>query len=84
VTEVAPFLAAYKEHRLARERQIIERLAAGDTRIRHMVPVIYADVDPRLHPAAAHSVLAHLIHLARAGVVVADGAPGPGSAYRLA
>ena len=83
VTEVAPFLAAYKAHRLARERQILEQLAAGHTRIRDMVPVIYADVDPRLHPAAAHSVLAHMIHLVRAGVVETDGEPGPDSDYRL-
>ncbi len=48
-----------------------------------MVAAIYADVDPRLHPAAAHSVLAHLIHLARDGRVTSDGEPGPGSLYRL-
>ncbi len=84
VTEVAPFLAAYKAHRLARERQILEQLAAGRGRIRDMVPVIYAEVDPRLHPAAAHSVLAHMIHLVRAGVVETDRAPGPDSDYRLA
>ena len=83
VTEVAPFLAAYKAHRLARERQILEQLAAGHTRIREIVPVIYADVDPRLHPAAAHSVLAHMIHLVRAGVVETDGEPGPDGDYRL-
>jgi glyoxylase-like metal-dependent hydrolase (beta-lactamase superfamily II) len=84
VTDVAPFLAAYKAHRLARENQILERLAAGQTRIRDMVPVMYADVDPRLHPAAAHSVLAHLIHLVRTGVAASDGPPGPDSSYRLA
>jgi glyoxylase-like metal-dependent hydrolase (beta-lactamase superfamily II) len=84
VTEVRPFLEAYKAHRLARERQILDRLAAGQHRIRDMVPVIYADVDPRLHPAAAHSVLAHLIHLVRARVVATDGEPGPDSEYRLA
>jgi glyoxylase-like metal-dependent hydrolase (beta-lactamase superfamily II) len=83
VTEVRPFLEAYKAHRLARERQILDRLAAGQGRIRDMVPVIYADVDPRLHPAAAHSVLAHLIHLVRARVVETDGEPGPDSVYRL-
>jgi glyoxylase-like metal-dependent hydrolase (beta-lactamase superfamily II) len=84
VTEVAPFLSAYKAHRLDRERQIIEQLAAGHQRIRDMVPVMYAAVDPRLHPAAAHSVLAHMIHLTRQGVVATDGEPGPDSVYRLA
>jgi glyoxylase-like metal-dependent hydrolase (beta-lactamase superfamily II) len=83
VTEVAPFLAAYKAHRLEREAQIIEQLQAGRQQIAEMVPVIYAAVDPRLHPAAAHSVLAHMIHLVRQGEVVCDGEPGPGSEYRL-
>jgi glyoxylase-like metal-dependent hydrolase (beta-lactamase superfamily II) len=84
VGEVGPFLEAYKAHRLEREQQILERLAAGQHRIRDMVPVIYADVDSRLHPAAAHSVLAHLIHLVRARVVRTEGEPGPDSEYRLA
>jgi glyoxylase-like metal-dependent hydrolase (beta-lactamase superfamily II) len=84
VTEVAPFLAAYKAHRLDRERQILDQLAAGRTTIAEMVPAIYADVDPRLHPAAAHSVLAHMIHLVRQGVIATEGEPGPASEYRLA
>lgn len=83
VTEVAPFLDAYRAHRLDRERQIKAQLAAGHQRIKAMVPVMYAAVDPRLHPAAAHSVLAHLQHLVRAGEVAADGAPGMDSDYRL-
>ena len=84
IEEVAPFLEAYKAHRLERERQILDQIALGRGRIAQMVPVIYAEVDPRLHPAAAHSVLAHLIHLERTGRVVSDGAPGPASLYRLA
>ena len=84
VTEVAPFLTAYKAHRLDRERQILAELAKGPRRIAEMVPVMYAAVEPRLHPAAAHSVYAHLIHLVRQGQVATDGAPGPDSVYRLA
>ena len=84
VTEVAPFLQAYKAHRLAREGQVLEQLAQGRERIAEMVPIIYADVDSRLHPAAAHSMLAHLIHLVRTGRAASDGAPGPQSRYRLA
>ena len=84
ITEVAPFLAAYKAHRLAREAQILAQLAQGRERIAEIVPVIYADVDPRLHPAAAHSVLAHLIHLAASGQVVCEGPAGPNSLYRPA
>ena len=84
ITEVAPFLAEYKAHRLDRERQILEQLAKGHNRIAEMIPEMYAAVDPRLHPAAANSVLAHMIHLTRQGVIATDGPPGPGSEYRLA
>lgn len=84
VEEVGPFLAAYRAHRLQREAQILAELARGPRRIADMVPAIYADVDPRLHPAAAHSVLAHLIRLAREGRVAAEDGAGPGGLYRLA
>ncbi len=84
ITEPAPFVAAYAEHRRDRERQILARLAAGDQTIKAMVPVIYAAVDPRLHPAAAHSVLAHMIELVRTGRVVGDGPPGLESRYKPA
>ena len=84
ITEVAPFLAAYRDHRLERERQVLGELAAGHAHIREMVPRLYAGVSPRLHPAAAHSVWAHLIKLVREGVVACDGEPGLGSEYRLA
>ena len=83
VSDVRPFIQAYKEHRLDREAQIIARLQAGQTQIMDMVPVMYADVDKRLYPAAAHSVLAHMIRLVKQGRVAADGAPGIETAYRL-
>lgn len=85
VTEVGPFLEAYKAHRLAREAQILARLEAGDRTIAQMVPVLYAAVDARLWPAASLSVLAHLIDLVRRGVAACDdGDPGQSSAYHLA
>jgi glyoxylase-like metal-dependent hydrolase (beta-lactamase superfamily II) len=84
IREVDPFLDAYAAHRRDRERQILDRLAAGDTRIKAMVPTIYAAVDPRLYPAAAHSVLAHVVELVRSGQVVTEGPPGLDSDYRLA
>ena len=83
VTDVAPFLTAYKAHRLEREAQILARLAAADRTIAEMVPGLYAAVDQRLWPAASLSVLAHLIDLVRRGVVVCDGEPGLASAFRL-
>lgn len=83
VTNVAPFLDAYIAHRKAREQAIIERLRAGDRLIPDMVKVIYKDVDKRLHPAACHSVLAHIIHLVETGRVKAEGPFGLATEYRL-
>ncbi|HEY5675906.1 MAG TPA: MBL fold metallo-hydrolase, partial [Myxococcales bacterium] len=85
VREVDPFLAAYIAHRREREAQILGALAAGPGRIGELVPKLYADVDARLHPAAARSMLAHMVDLVRRGVVRAEGGdPGPESRYRLA
>jgi hypothetical protein len=84
VREVGPFIDAYVAHRRAREAQILDALANGHTRIRAMVPALYATVDPRLHPAAAMSVLAHMLHLVAEGRVTCDAAPGLESDYRLA
>ncbi len=75
ITDPAPFLDAYRAHRLEREAQILARLADGPGRIMDMVPALYAAVDSRLWPAAGLSVWAHLIALERAGRVRAR--PGP-------
>ena len=79
VTKPKPFLAAYLEHRLDRERQIIACIRDGLSTIPQMVARMYADVDKRLHPAASRSVLAHLIQLESEGRVVNDG-----GRYRMA
>jgi len=79
VTDPKPFLAAYREHRLDRERQVLACIKDGLDTIPQMVERMYADVDKRLHPAASRSVLAHLIKLEHEGRIRRDG-----SAYRLA
>jgi glyoxylase-like metal-dependent hydrolase (beta-lactamase superfamily II) len=84
VREVGRFLDAYIAHRREREAQILRALAEGPARISDLVPRLYADVDPRLHPAAARSMLAHMIDLVGRGLLHTDGAPGPESTYRLA
>jgi glyoxylase-like metal-dependent hydrolase (beta-lactamase superfamily II) len=60
-------------HRRERERQILAHLQAGEGRIPAMVAAMYRDVDPRLHPAAGRSVLAHLIDLEARGLVRREG-----------
>ncbi|MET0294964.1 MAG: MBL fold metallo-hydrolase [Phenylobacterium sp.] len=82
VTEVTPFIDAYIEHRRAREAQVEGAVREGLSRINDMVPVLYADVDPRLHPAAARSVFSHLIDLVRQGRVLTDGPPAADGTYR--
>ena len=67
VREPRPFLEAYLEHRLMREAQILACIADGLDTIPAMVARMYADVDKRLHPAAARSVEAHLIQLVAEG-----------------
>ncbi|HEY4113181.1 MAG TPA: MBL fold metallo-hydrolase [Rhizomicrobium sp.] len=64
-----PFLQAYLDHRLDREKQILDCIGDGATTVPEMVARMYADVDKRLHPAAARSVLAHLIQLQGEGRV---------------
>ncbi len=84
ITAPESFIQAYIDHRRGREAQILAALGQGLTRIKAMVPVLYKDVDPRLHPAAALSVLAHVIQLTREGRILTDGEPGLDSEYRLA
>lgn len=74
---------AFIAHREDREHQIIAQLKAGRARIADMVPVMYAAVDKRLHPAAARSVLAHMGRLVAQGRVVTDGPVTLGADYRL-
>ncbi|MEM7767901.1 MAG: MBL fold metallo-hydrolase [Pseudomonadota bacterium] len=78
------FIQAYIDHRRGREAAIIARMEAGDETIPDMVKVIYATVDSKLHPAACHSVLGHMIQLVKDGRVrTPDAAPGVKSPYRL-
>lgn len=53
----------YIAHRAERERQILDALAAGCTAPESIVPRVYGPLSPVLLPAAAESVLAHLIKL---------------------
>jgi glyoxylase-like metal-dependent hydrolase (beta-lactamase superfamily II) len=58
--EVARLIA----HRLQREAKVVERLRrAGRVTIDVLVASVYDDVDPRLHPVAKGSLLAHLLKL---------------------
>lgn len=60
-------------HRRQREGQIIRHLKRGEGAIPAMVAAMYKGIDPRLHPAAGRSVLAHLIDLEARGLVRQQG-----------
>jgi glyoxylase-like metal-dependent hydrolase (beta-lactamase superfamily II) len=60
-------------HRKMREKQILDRLAAGEGRIPAMVETMYVGTDPRLYPAAGRSVLAHLRDMEARGLVRQEG-----------
>lgn len=85
IPEPQAFVRALITHREAREAQIRRCLEDGIGRIPEMVERMYADVDRRLHPAAARSVLAHLIHMVEEGRAACDSErPRANSNYRLA
>jgi glyoxylase-like metal-dependent hydrolase (beta-lactamase superfamily II) len=62
-----PLVRGYIAHRRMREAAILARVAQGQHSIPEIVASIYADVDPRLHGAAALSTRAHLDHLVQQG-----------------
>lgn len=76
------YLSALKEHRLARERAILNRLHAGDRTVADLVRSIYVDTDPGMHAAAGLSVLAHLEDLCDRDLVESDGVPSVGGIFR--
>jgi glyoxylase-like metal-dependent hydrolase (beta-lactamase superfamily II) len=76
-------LAEYIEHRLLRERQILEALGDGLRTIPAMVERIYADVPKTLHAMAAQSVASHLKKLAREGRVREHVVPDAPSRWEL-
>ncbi len=67
------YLRALYNHRRAREASILQRISEGDHSIGEIVSRIYAGVDPRLHGAAAMTVLAHLEDLVERDLVSCEG-----------
>lgn len=78
------YVQTFIAHRLEREAQIIEALNAGHQSITDMVPGMYVDLDEKMYPAAARSVLAAMIRLIDTGKVSCQGEPALASAYKLA
>jgi len=79
-THVRAFIA----HRREREDQVLRQLHKGAARIVDMVPDIYAQTPVYLHPAAARSLLATILHLVADGRVLCEGEAGMDTVYRAA
>ena len=78
-----PYVRALIAHRHQRESQILEILSAGPATIDRMVDIIYSDIPAYLHPAAASSLLSHLIHMVGNHQVTCQGNPGQNSVFAL-
>ena len=74
VDDPQALIAYYISHRLEREQQVLDALAAGAATLGDVIAAVYEDVDPALHPVAALSAAAHLRKLADDGAVEFAGA----------
>lgn len=83
ITEPKRHVEALIAHREQREIAIATALADGLGRIPAIVARLYADIPEKLHPAAARTVLSHLVHMIETGRASCDGAPGPETTYTL-
>jgi glyoxylase-like metal-dependent hydrolase (beta-lactamase superfamily II) len=63
VLDVEAKLAEYVDHRLERERQILEAWRGGTREPRELVGTVYADVPEAARPLAERQVVAHLDRL---------------------
>ena len=83
ITETKTFVEALIAHRQERMDQIRKCLRNGPMAIPDMVKRMYVDVPVNLHPAAARSVYAHILHMVNEGEVKTEGTPSETSDYSL-
>jgi glyoxylase-like metal-dependent hydrolase (beta-lactamase superfamily II) len=60
ISDPKTLLTSYIEHRLMRERQVVDALRTGHSDVEAIVDCIYDGLDPALLPAARENVRAHL------------------------
>jgi glyoxylase-like metal-dependent hydrolase (beta-lactamase superfamily II) len=84
IEDPKPLVAALLRHREAREQELLTYLTAGPAKIAPMVEALYAAVPSYLHPAAARSMLASLLHLLEQDKIRVEGAASLDAEYRLA
>jgi endoribonuclease LACTB2 len=72
ISDPSSVLQGYLDHRRARERQVIEALAARRETVQAIADYIYDGLNPALMPAARENVRAHLEKLEAEGRAVED------------
>ncbi|MGA1052391.1 MAG: MBL fold metallo-hydrolase [Ilumatobacteraceae bacterium] len=80
--DVVEYVGALIEHRLARERAVLDAVRAGRVAVPEIVADLYADVRPELHKPAGRSVWAHLVRLVETGRVAVEGPATLDAVYR--
>jgi glyoxylase-like metal-dependent hydrolase (beta-lactamase superfamily II) len=83
IRDPKPYVESFIAHRFEREAQILAALRDRIETIPAMVERIYVGLDPRLKPAAALGILAHLIQLAREGRAAAEPVPVLNARFHL-
>ena len=74
VAEPRAVVRALVAHRLRREAKVVDALRPrGSATLDELLPEVYADTPPRLHPVARRSLLAHVLKLRDDGRVVEAG-----------
>lgn len=83
IIDPKPYVEAFIAHREERVAEIMSCIADGVGSIPGMVAVMYRDVPGHLHPAAARSVLAHLVYMVDKGSIVCDQSPAIEARFEL-
>ena len=69
LTGAEPLSGALVARALAREAKVLSKMSTEAVPLDHLVPLVYDDVNPALHPVARYSLHAHLIKLREEGKV---------------
>jgi glyoxylase-like metal-dependent hydrolase (beta-lactamase superfamily II) len=83
IDDAGAAIEEYIDHRLMRERQIVDAIRSGADSVDALVDVVYAGIPDTLRAAATHQVRVQLIKLSRDGAVwFDDSTDGPITVHR--
>ncbi len=76
ISEAVTKLQGYRDHRLWREQKVLAAWNSGLRTPEEIVPVVYEDLAPEVHPIAARQITAHLERLHRLDRLERNQSPG--------